>query len=192
MKMADVTPHLIIHEFQAPGPDQAPMVIVNRTIGLGMGTEAFAGAALWNVSIPDNPTSVVHQSRFAAAVGLLNGQYSLAFRDDKSLMQTRIASFVLIHTAPVIEDESHRLEILQATDGGPELANTFRDTEHEAFEVIFHLCVQTYNTAAQHGVASTALVNALAKPVPNQDPDFSVQMNCTTPPRIYGFLSPWR
>lgn len=157
------------------------MVIVNRTIGLGIGTEAFAGATLWNVSIPDNPTSSVHQSRFAAAVGLLNGQYSLAFRDDKSLMQTRIASFVLIHTAPVIEDESHRLEILQATDGGPELANTFRDIEHGAFEVIFHLCVQTCNTAVQHGVASTALVNALAKPVPNQDPDFSVQMNCTTP-----------
>ncbi|KID61446.1 hypothetical protein MAN_09211, partial [Metarhizium hybridum] len=57
--------------------------------------------------------------------------------------------------------------------------STVSEIQHEALEVIFYLCVQSYETSFRKGVETTSMVGSLAKPL-DQETHFFVDMNCTS------------
>ncbi|KAK3987180.1 hypothetical protein QBC44DRAFT_400961 [Cladorrhinum sp. PSN332] len=178
VQMANVTSLLVVQGFDMPEDEQA----VNMTeIGeLPYYVTLFPNARLWKVSVQGADVGIVHQSRMAAVMGLLNGRQSVAFRDMPNLMQARLASFILIYTAASIEDETARAEILHSTDRtGMAIASAFGNLHHEAVEVIFYACVQTYNTTVDRGLERTEMVDSIAELAMGQDPDFHLDRNCT-------------
>ncbi|KAK4169790.1 hypothetical protein QBC43DRAFT_198702 [Cladorrhinum sp. PSN259] len=177
MQKVSVTQHLIVEEMDDPSPEYIANLADSGTVTKFL--TLYPGIKLWNVTVPGGDVSLVHQSHVATALGMLNGRRSLAFSDDSALMQTRLASFVLIHTATAPEDDANREAILQSQDFRTMVSN-IRNVHHEAVEVIFHLCVQTYDTAVNRGIERTEMVQSLALPAPGQDPDFYLNMNCSS------------
>ncbi|KAJ4223451.1 hypothetical protein NW759_006086 [Fusarium solani] len=97
-----------------------------------------------------------------------------------NLLRTRIASFALIFTTPVYNDTFSTEDDFISEDGYLKQSDTFW---HEAWEVLFHLCVQSYDTKVQAGADETQMVSSIAIPMEPEDSAF-MDINC--PQSLYG------
>ncbi|KAK4194652.1 hypothetical protein QBC40DRAFT_318830 [Triangularia verruculosa] len=109
-----------------------------------------------------------------------NSAIVITFRTNTSLTQAKITTVVLIHTVPVFEVEGPPQDNLtHHNESAQELADTFFERiGHEAVEVMFYLCVQTYNTTVYRGVELTEMVGSVAEPVAQQDSDLRAGLDC--------------
>ncbi|KID94384.1 hypothetical protein MAJ_09661, partial [Metarhizium majus ARSEF 297] len=79
----------------------------------------------------------------------------------------------VIHNMPSdVPDFAYLEELAKYMAGIPEI-------QHQALEVLFYLCVQSYETSFRKGVETTSMVGSLAKP-PEQGTHFFLYMNCTS------------
>ncbi|KAK4196282.1 hypothetical protein QBC40DRAFT_268560 [Triangularia verruculosa] len=171
VRFADISPKLEVRELDA-----------HTTATLKASGEWLVdGMRTWKASIknayPDGTSfDLVHQGKFALVLDMLSGNQSIAFRADRNLMQTKIASLVLIRTAPVIRDEAHRRELLEEVPIG-KIAEAVDEIKHEASEILFHLCVQSYNITVEKGEQTTTLVDSSAE-LRSDDSDFFMDFSC--------------
>lgn len=163
MKMANISSHLRVEEFESI--DSAPDV--SRI------PEPIPGQKLWIASLSDS-VYLAHQSAMSMFTDVLEGNATYAFGDDPA-QQTKIISFFVIYTAPTMKKnnntEQRRLHILRDV----------RDFHHEAIEVLFHLCVQTYETNITLGVESTEVTESPAEIGPSRaDGRPFVELTCSS------------
>ncbi|KID84994.1 hypothetical protein MGU_07787 [Metarhizium guizhouense ARSEF 977] len=79
----------------------------------------------------------------------------------------------VIHNMPSdVADFAYLEELAKYMAGIPEI-------QHQALEVLFYLCVQSYETSFRKGVETTSMVGSLAKPL-EQETHFFLDMNCTS------------
>ncbi|KAK4221574.1 hypothetical protein QBC38DRAFT_504783 [Podospora fimiseda] len=153
-KMANVSLHLLVESFDIP--DKEHMALLNMTL------------------VGEIPC------RMAAVMGILNGRQTYAFGDEPNLIQARLGSFVLVYTATSIQNETARAVILNNSDPlDKTIVDVFRDIYHEAVEVIFYMCVQTFRTVVDRGSERTEMVSSLVEPVNGKDsPGAYLYRNC--------------
>ncbi|KAK6212227.1 hypothetical protein QIS74_10181 [Colletotrichum tabaci] len=167
MKTANITSYMRVEEFESPA--------LIETLVLGFPNPE---AKVWRASLPGG-FEMAHQTPLVAMVDMLNGRASFAFDDSDSLQQARVASFVLMHTIPTAFDETlwGQLEESASSPMTADVIQAIRGFRHEAVEVLFHLCVQTYETKVQMGVETTHIVEQSAELAEGTDP-FYLDMNC--------------
>lgn len=167
MKTANITSYMRVEEFESPE--------LIETLVLGFPNPE---AKVWRASLPGG-FEMAHQTPLVAMVDMLNGRASFAFNDSDSLQQTRVASFVLMHTIPTAFDETlwGQLEESASSPMTADVIQAIRGFRHEAVEVLFHLCAQTYETKVQMGVETTRIVEQSAELAEGTDP-FYLDMNC--------------
>lgn len=170
MKMANISSLLRIEEFDDPTQFEEPL------LGYSNSSSTVPGEKIWKASLPGG-YELAHQSKFAVLTDMINGRQSLGFQKNASLLQTRIASFVLIYATPIIPNRTWTERQSEPIDVEKILAS-IHELQHEALEVLFHLCVQTYDTTVHIGVEKTRLASSLAKSVGQQPPLF-LDVNCT-------------
>ncbi|GKT67238.1 hypothetical protein ColTof4_13622 [Colletotrichum tofieldiae] len=151
LKMVNITSLLQTEEFD--GLEQLDVPIKGSV---------FPGDKVWKASLPGNH-ALAHQTSMAMSTILLNGSDTFAFKDDAALSQARVASFALIHTSPVVENytwwdqaTTPSVEDMLAAIGG---------FQYEAWEMLYYLCVQSYDTKVTMNVPTTQLVDSWAEPV---------------------------
>jgi len=165
MKTTNITSLLEIEKFEDP-PEGTLMM------GNALGSLAVPGQTIWNVSLPVG-NRMVHQSPASFYTDMLNGNNTLGFANDTNLLQTRVASFIIIHTIPT--DAAS----LAGIAANRTVAGSIYGFRHEAHEFLFHLCVQTYETAVQAGLEHTRMVSELAIPV-EPTGDVFLDIDCGT------------
>lgn len=167
MEMKNVTSRLRIEKFENPAPNT-----MNLT-GRDYDSSYFApGETIWKASMPDGKVELIHQTGIAAISEMLNWNDTSVFRNSSKLMQTRIASVVLIYTTPTIDTntwQDGKAYEYQALTSLP---------RHEAVEIIFHMCVQSFETKVHMGEEKTDRINSVAEPL-EQYPPFELKMNCS-------------
>lgn len=172
MEMANISSQLHIQEFQDLGPLQMSF------LGIPNDSYIFPGEKIWKASLPGD-YEMTHQSKLEVVTDLLTGNDSFGFQNNGTLLRTRIASLVLIYTVPVIHnipsDVPYPVDLERLVKWMP----ADPEIQHEALEVIFYLCVQSYETSFRKGVETTSMVGSLAKP-PEQGTHFFLDMNCTS------------
>ncbi|KAK0654190.1 hypothetical protein QBC41DRAFT_386543 [Cercophora samala] len=138
---------------------------------------------MWNASIPNaypdgRSLDLVHQGKLAVFMDVLTGNQSIAFLADKDLMQTKVASVVLIRTVPAFEahSDSERKEILEQFNFA-EILSSIQEVRYEAIEALFHLCVQSYEIRVERGTQITTIVNSTTRPT-ESDSDFFMDFTC--------------
>ncbi|EXF80285.1 hypothetical protein CFIO01_08522 [Colletotrichum fioriniae PJ7] len=134
----------------------------------------FPNSSVWKLSLPGG-FEFDHQSRAALYTDILNGNHTFAFQHSPALLRARIASFFLMYTAPVLtesdktwwgsRDQSQDITWVEVSDH-------VHGVEHEAVEVLFHLCVQSYTTTVQLGKERTIIEDAFTEPVGKDDQAF--------------------
>ncbi|KAK1671305.1 hypothetical protein BDP55DRAFT_560652 [Colletotrichum godetiae] len=167
VKTANITEHLRVEEFDSPD--------MIDTLVLGYPNP---DAKVWRASLPSG-LEMAHQTPMSAMVDMLNGSETFAFQDDRDLQKTRISSFTVIYTNPTELNDTWWKEISEAV-GMPfasDAIGAIHDFRHEAMEVMYHLCVQTYETNISMGIETTTLVETSAVPVEQEDP-FFLDMRC--------------
>ncbi|KXH63685.1 hypothetical protein CSAL01_02406 [Colletotrichum salicis] len=167
VKTANITEHLRVEEFDSPD--------MIDTLVLGYPNP---DAKVWRASLPSG-LEMAHQTPMSAMVDMLNGSETFAFQDDEDLQKTRISSFTVIYTNPTELNDTWWKEISEAV-GMPfasDAIGAIYDFRHEAMEVMYHLCVQTYETNISMGIETTTLVETSAVPVEQEDP-FFLDMRC--------------
>lgn len=174
MEMVNISSQLHIQEFQDPEPSQRAL------FGIPNDFDIFQGEKIWKASLPGD-YDLIHHGKLALITEILNGHNSFGFQNNETLLRTRIASFVLIYTVPVIHNMPSDVPDAAELDlewlakymaGIPEI-------QHQALEVLFYLCVQSYETSFRKGVETTSMVGSLAKPL-EQETHFFLDMNCTS------------
>ncbi|QLI71080.1 uncharacterized protein G6M90_00g080160 [Metarhizium brunneum] len=81
----------------------------------------------------------------------------------------------VIHNMPSDVDDAAYLDLEWSAKymaGIPEI-------QHQALEVLFYLCVQSYETSFRKGAETTSMVGSLVKPL-EQETHFFLDMNCTS------------
>ncbi|KAK1720343.1 uncharacterized protein BDZ83DRAFT_630804 [Colletotrichum acutatum] len=167
MKTANITDHLKVEEFDSPD--------MIDTLVLGF---PKPDAKVWRASLPSG-LEMAHQTPLAAMTDMLNGSETFAFQDDEDLKQTRISSFTVIYTNPTELNETWYNGLSEAA-GAPfasDLIGAIYNFRHEAMEVMYHLCVQTFETEVSMGIERTTLVETSAVPVEQEKP-FFLDMRC--------------
>ncbi|KAF0315633.1 hypothetical protein GQ607_017120 [Colletotrichum asianum] len=157
MKMANITSSLNVVEFENPeSPDLAD------TPFIGGVEEVIPNRKVWKASLPGG-YHMAHQSKATMFTDLLTGNRTFGFRDDPILQQARIASFVLVYTAPTAYDKSSWEISYNTTAKG--IVDQINDFRHEAREILFHLCVHTYETKVYLGKETTQIVGSHTEPL---------------------------
>ncbi|KXH32511.1 hypothetical protein CSIM01_11096 [Colletotrichum simmondsii] len=167
MKTANITEHLKVEEFDSPD--------MIDTLVLGF---PKPDAKVWRASLPSG-LEMAHQTPLAVMTDMLNGSETFAFQDDEDLKQTRISSFTVIYTNPTELNETWYNGLSEAA-GAPfasDLIGAIYNFRHEAMEVMYHLCVQTFETRVSMGIERTTLVETSAVPVEQEKP-FFLDMRC--------------
>ncbi|KAF6826065.1 hypothetical protein CPLU01_09898 [Colletotrichum plurivorum] len=111
---------------------------------------------------------------------ILNGNVTLGFQNDSTLQQARIASFVSIYTTPIIHNMTWWNSLSKTEFTVQEAVNHIGDFRHDAAEVLFHLCVNTYETEVRKGVETTRVVSSSTVPLEETGRPF-VDMDCEAP-----------
>lgn len=110
------------------------------------------GDLIWNVSLATG-FELAYRSLFVLLIDMLNGGNIFGFSNDTTLLQTRVASFVLIYAAVTgITDDAER-----AVVGVQEFIQGFR---YEALDSLFHIRLHTYETRVYMGVERTLRVGS--------------------------------
>ncbi|SPO04610.1 uncharacterized protein DNG_07295 [Cephalotrichum gorgonifer] len=179
MKTANITAHLAIAEFADNGERGGMPLDGDPT-----GTYLIPSAKVYTASLPGG-FDLTHQGPMAALVDILNGGDTFGFSAEDEIdvdaLGARIASFVNIYTIPLAANETggegnvpgQRERVLSSI-------SSFR---HEALEVLFYLCVQTYETSIVNGVEKNQLVGQLAKRIEDQAATTEIpflDVNCTS------------
>lgn len=128
MRTANVTSHLQIQECENVEIGELPL------LGDLDGESIIPEEPVWNASLGGG-YNMLHQSPLSIVTGMLNKGISFGFADDENLMQSRIASFILIYAVPVISDAAAK-----ALSTSPELAEglaVISSFHHEAVEVLY-------------------------------------------------------
>ncbi|EFY96509.1 DUF3176 domain protein [Metarhizium robertsii] len=172
MEMANISSYLHIQEFKDPGPLQMSL------LGIPNGSDIFPGETIWKASLPGD-YKMIHQGKLEVLTDILTGHDSFGFQNNGTLLRTRIASLVLIYTVPVIDNITSDDPYLADLEGFAKWMPADPEIQHEALEVIFYLCVQSYETSFRKGVETTSLVGSLAKPL-EQETHFFLDVNCTS------------
>ncbi|KAH9236615.1 hypothetical protein K456DRAFT_33781 [Colletotrichum gloeosporioides 23] len=161
MQLANISSFLHVEEFDSP--DSMDTEVTTRPIEESL--------AVWRASLPGSHY-LAHQSEIAVLTDILSGNATFAFKESPKLQQARIASFVTIHTVPTVYGN-------QTTNEAPIF--TIKEFRHEAHEIFFHLCVQTYETSVSMGKENTKIVGSLTEPLllTSSNQPF-VDMKCTT------------
>ncbi|UQC81675.1 uncharacterized protein CLUP02_07161 [Colletotrichum lupini] len=167
MKTANITEHLKVEEFDSPD--------IIDTLVLGF---PKPDAKVWRASLPSG-LEMAHQTPLAAMTDMLNGSETFAFQDDEDLKQTRISSFTVIYTNPTELNETwyNGLSEVAGAPFASDLIGAIYNFRHEAMEVMYHLCVQTFETRVSMGIERTTLVETSAVPVEQEKP-FFLDMRC--------------
>ncbi|SPO04601.1 uncharacterized protein DNG_07286 [Cephalotrichum gorgonifer] len=152
MKTTNITSHLQIEKVD--NPPEGTLLTGDDNVG-----ESFTDPEqpLWNVSLPGG-YRIVHQSSVVLFTDMLYGNNSFGFADDANLLETRVASVIIIYTTPT--------EVVDVPDvpGNSSFRDVISGFRHEAHEMLYHLCVQTYETKVEAGVEHTRMVSELAVP----------------------------
>ncbi|KAK4674749.1 hypothetical protein QC763_0027560 [Podospora pseudopauciseta] len=98
---------------------------------------------------------------------VLTGNQSIAFSCNKNLMKTKVASLVLIRTVPVIETQGEwEWKEVAEESNYAEILSSIQKAGYEAIEVLFHLCVQSYDIRVDKGKQTTTVANSTLTPIP--------------------------
>lgn len=152
MQMANISSSLRVEEVDSAD------VMGQRTTTIV--SEEFPKA--WKVSLPVPGFDVVHQTKMGVFTGMLKGNATVAFGDEANLQRARLASFLLVYTSPTVYD-------VEPNPRGLGDIYTTREFRHDATEVFFHMCVQTYETEVRMGVETTRVVDTIAEPFSDTD-----------------------
>ncbi|KAF6825718.1 hypothetical protein CMUS01_09721 [Colletotrichum musicola] len=146
MKMADITSHLQVDEIELPeGVERLPTL-----------ETPVPNYPVYNVSLPGG-YEFTHQSYMTLFTDALMGNDTFAFRDDP-MLDARVVSVVVINTVPLIRNET-RSRISPEMELG-EIIDDTEGLEHQATEILFHLCVQSLQTEIVNGIETTKVVES--------------------------------
>lgn len=168
MRTANITSHLQIQGYSNVEVGDIPL------LGDRNGTSIIPEEPVWNASLGSG-YDMLHQAPLSLVTDMLNGDLSFGFADDKNLMQSRIASFILIYAAPVITDAAAK-----NLSTSPELAEeltAISSFHHEAVEILYHVCGQTWDSEVYMGTEKNRVISEVAEPVGLGDDAF-LDMNC--------------
>ncbi|KAF6802931.1 hypothetical protein CSOJ01_11256 [Colletotrichum sojae] len=150
MKMADITSHLQVEEIELPeGVERLPAL-----------ETPVPDYPVYNVSLPGG-YEFTHQSYMTLFTDALMGNDTFAFRDDP-MQDARIVSVVVINAVPLIRNET-RSRISPEMELGDIIDDT-EGLEHQATEILFHLCVQSLQTEIVNGIETTKVVESSSSP----------------------------
>ncbi|VUC28250.1 unnamed protein product [Clonostachys rosea] len=113
---------------------------------------------------------LAHQNHFGDIMESLNGNQTYGFQGSK-LLRTRIVSFVLIYSKPLVSPDTTSLsfyEIFQEDLG----------VQYEALEILYYACVRSYTTTVQNGYESTEQVDSVS--IPDHDGEMFLDFYCPT------------
>ncbi|KAK0377516.1 hypothetical protein CLIM01_05121 [Colletotrichum limetticola] len=169
VKLANITSSLTAEKFEDGRMTETP-ILADRIL---------PNSSVWKVSLPGG-FDFDHQSKAALFTDILNGNHTFAFQHNPALLRARIASFFLIYTAPMLTESDKTWWM--STYKGPkrtwqEAFDHVHSIKHEAVEVLFHLCVQSYNTTVQLGRERTLIEDTFTEPV-GQDGQAFLDMDC--------------
>lgn len=137
------------------------------TMGSAMRPYVANGTAAWNASLVDGngdfvialATPMVHQFVLFAPLKLVGTNASLAFKEDKELAFTALANAFLIFP---------QTEIVNKTHPGFNTSRSY-DRKFRALELLYHLCLNTYETSVTEGKSQTAVVSTSTMPFPAEN-----------------------
>ncbi|KAK1691471.1 hypothetical protein BDP55DRAFT_542332 [Colletotrichum godetiae] len=118
------------------------------------------GQSAWDVGL-SSKYGFIHQSELAIVLGQLDGTDTFGFLNNTSLLNTKIASFFLIYTTPLPPNETH--VVADDSDDFQNMLYSIRDFDYEAREIMFHLCVQTFETKVRTAVEETYITDPLSR-----------------------------
>ncbi|KAK1505908.1 uncharacterized protein CCOS01_16598 [Colletotrichum costaricense] len=118
------------------------------------------GRKTWNISL-SSKYGLLHQSSLVFKGDLLEGSDTFGFSNRTRLLKTRISSYFFIYTSPLRPDKI--LHLPSQPDGAEDMYYSITDFEYEAVEVMFHLCVQTFETKVHKGVEQTTITNTISQ-----------------------------
>ncbi|RYP69658.1 hypothetical protein DL769_005228 [Monosporascus sp. CRB-8-3] len=168
VKTANITSQLRIQDFDGVQVGEMPL------LGDDEGSSIIPAEKIWNASLPGG-YDMLHQTPLAVMTDTLNGGDSFGFTNVTTLLQTRIASFVLIYTTPLVPDTASRNQSDEADV--PNTLAVIPNFRHEAMEILFHICVQSYDTNVHMGVEESRLIGEISEPVGLKD-DFFLDLQC--------------
>lgn len=113
---------------------------------------------------------------------VLTGNQSIAFSGNKNLMETKVASLVLICTVPVIETQGEwEWKEVAEESNDAEILSSIQEVGYEAIEGLFHLCVQSYHIRVDKGKQTTTVVNSTSIPTESSS-GFFMDFTCADIP----------
>ncbi|KXH38439.1 hypothetical protein CNYM01_03580 [Colletotrichum nymphaeae SA-01] len=152
-------------------------VLTNVTVdvvGGGIGRLA-TGLNTWKASLSDK-YFFLHQNPLAVKGEVLDGVDTFGFSNNTDLLSTRIASFFLIYTSPLPPNGTS--VNLSDSDDAQSMIRSISDFTYEAHEVMFHICVQTFETKVRTGVEETFITDTSLKP-DDTSKGIVLRPNCT-------------
>ncbi|KAK1672862.1 hypothetical protein BDP55DRAFT_717807 [Colletotrichum godetiae] len=170
VKIANITFSLKVEKFENGTMTEAPILLSDRILPNG---------SLWKLLLPGG-YEFGHQSKAALSTDILNGNHTFAFQHEKALLRAKLASFSLIYTTPILTESDKTwwgARDKSPTTTAKEAIDHIHSTEHEAVEVLFHLCVQSFTTTIQLGGENTLIEDTFIEPV-GQDDKPSLDIEC--------------
>ncbi|KAF6828957.1 hypothetical protein CPLU01_08187 [Colletotrichum plurivorum] len=168
VKLANISSHLRVEEFEGPNELDNNLWV--------FGGELAPDSKVWKASLPGG-YYMAHQGKMSLYTDMLLGNQTFGFQDNPSLQKARIASFALIHTTPVIYNKTWWETANKTEPTDAEFTDHIESFRHDAMEILFHLCVHTYDTEIRMGIESTQVVDSLAAPI-DQDGHPFLNMSC--------------
>ncbi|UPK97178.1 hypothetical protein LCI18_008113 [Fusarium solani-melongenae] len=169
VKMANISSDLKVETFKDLESAEIPpsdLELLGKIIQI-------PGMKIWKASLSDH-FYAIHLDGMSLYTDILVGNETFGFRNDMNLLRMRIASFALIFTTPVYNDTFSAADDFISESGFVQRPDIFW---HEAWEVLFHLCVQSYDTKVQAGADETQMVSSIAIPMEPEDTPF-MDINC--------------
>ncbi|RYP47356.1 hypothetical protein DL768_006567 [Monosporascus sp. mg162] len=159
VRTANITSHLVINESEENAQQGG-----TTPPGNSSGVFLISNATGYTASLPGG-FDLSHQGPLALLVDILSGNNSFGFsvdsEENEGPLRARIASLVNLYTVPLTVNETWS----GAPDSPGKLERTINSISsfrHEAVEVLFYLCVQTYETSVASGVEKSRVLDQLA------------------------------
>lgn len=160
MKMADISSHLTVTKIPAGtaqvadwsmGEDWLPAVTEGVRTSFTT-SDISSSLAAWNASLP-NGMSLVTPLSYAYITWPFGGRMndSIAFRDSPDDKFTALANFFHIYSAA----GNVSYPGYDSSSGTEETPWKFY-----AYEILYHMCINTYETVYEAGVSTTTLINS--------------------------------
>lgn len=178
VRTANITSHLTVDRIDGNVVQPSDMPLA----GPSASTIVIPGATVYRASLPGG-FDLAHQGPMAALVDILNGSESFGFsaRNEEHIgpLSTRIASFVNVFTVPTVVGSEWSDE--RGSEQGVDIIMDISSWRYEAVEVLFYLCVQTYETSVAKGEEKIQLVGQLAKRAEDSPAETPfLDINCTS------------